>query len=150
MDIPVAGFSLTRVNLLNNSLNKLFYNFPSFLVMECLLSDIIFWQILCLLKDGVRKNSAATQRENKILICMYANEFKYTRSSHTTSSNIWKPVCDQECVHRELTRLTSGLWSRFLSVGVVNVSKANFLFPESERERFDVFLLWRVRDEASS
>lgn len=104
-----------------------------------------FWQILCLKRWCDRsKNSAATQRKNKILICVYANELKYTRSSQITSSNIWKPVCDQECVQRDLTRLTSGHLSPFLSVAVVNVSKANFLFPESEREMFDVFLLWSV------
>lgn len=37
LDMPVMDFSLTRVNLLNNSLNRLFYNFPSFLVMKCCL-----------------------------------------------------------------------------------------------------------------
>ncbi len=136
--------------MLNNSLNRLFYTFSSFLIIKCLLSDIKIKNVF--LTDFVSskrwcdrsKNSAATQRKNKILICVYANELKYTRSSQITSSNIWKPVCDQECVQRDLIRLTSGHLRPFLSVAVVNVSKANFLFPESEREMFDVFLLWSV------
>lgn len=110
------------------------------------------WDICKHPKDGVArvKCITGTSGKNKILICLYANELKYAHSSQITSPLLKHlETCVWSCLRNawDLIPLTSGVnTSPFLSVSVVNVSKANFLFPESGREfrteMFDVFLLW--------